>query len=45
MPEVKVPRKNVTPGEIVMMLNRRPGSACQVESNCHRRVVVRRKLQ
>lgn len=42
MPKVRVPRKNVTPGELVMVLNRRLGSGYQVESNGDGRVTVRR---
>ena len=32
MPRVRVPRKNVTPGELVTVLNRRLGPGYQVES-------------
>lgn len=42
MPKVKVPRKNVTPGEIVTVLSRRLGPGYQVESNGGRRVIVRK---
>jgi len=42
MPKVKVPRKNVTPGEIVTVLSRRLGPGYQVESNGSRRVMVRK---
>jgi hypothetical protein len=42
MPKVRVPRKNVTPGEIVAVLSRRLGPGYQVESNGNRRVTVRR---
>lgn len=42
MPKVRVPRKNVTPGELVTVLNRRLGSGYQVESNGDGRVTVRR---
>jgi hypothetical protein len=42
MPKVKVPRKNVTPGEVVTVLSRRLGPGYQVESNGGRRVMVRR---
>jgi hypothetical protein len=42
MPKVRVPRKNVTPGELVMVLNRRLGSGYQVEHNGDGRVTVRR---
>ena len=42
MPKVRVPRKNVTPGEVVTILSRRLGPGYQVESNDHRRVTVRK---
>jgi len=42
MPKVKVPRKNVTPGEVVSVLGRRLGPGYQVESNGDRRVTVRK---
>ncbi len=42
MPKVRVPRKNVTPGEVVTVLSRRLGPGYQVESNGHRRVTVRK---
>jgi hypothetical protein len=42
MPKVSVPRKNVTPGELVAVLNRRLGSGYQVEQNGDGRVTVRR---
>jgi len=42
MPKVRVPRKNVTPGEIVTVLSRRLGPGYQVESNGGRRVMVRK---
>jgi hypothetical protein len=42
MPKVRVPRKNVTPGEVVTVLSRRLGPAYQVESNGDRRVSVRK---
>ena len=42
MPKVRVPRKNVTPGEIVTVLSRRLGPAYQVESNGSRWVTVRK---
>lgn len=42
MPKVRVPRKNVTPGEVVTVLSRRLGPRYQVEANGDRRVVVRR---
>jgi hypothetical protein len=42
MPKVRVPRKNVTPGELVTVLNRRLGPGYQVESNGDGRVTVRR---
>ena len=42
MPKVRVPRKNVTPGELVTVLNRRLGSRYQVERNGDGRVTVRK---
>jgi hypothetical protein len=42
MPKVKVPRKNVTPGEVVTVLSRRLGPGYQVESNGDHRVTVRK---
>ena len=42
MPKVKVPRKNVTPGEVVTVLSRRLGPGYQVESNGDQRVTVRK---
>jgi hypothetical protein len=42
MPKVRVPRKNVTPGEVVTVLSRRLGPGYQVESDGGRRVTVRK---
>jgi hypothetical protein len=42
MPKVRVPRKNVTPGEVVSVLSRRLGPGYQVESNGNRQVTVRK---
>jgi hypothetical protein len=42
MPKVRVPRKNVTPGELTNVLGRRLGSGYKVESNGNGRVVVRK---
>ena len=42
MPKVRVPRKNVTPGELVTVLNRRLGPGYRVESNGDGRVIVRK---
>jgi hypothetical protein len=42
MPKVRVPRKNVTPNELVAVLSRRLGAGYQVESNGAERVTVRR---
>ena len=42
MPKVRVPRKNVTPGEVVAVLSRRLGPGYQVESNGDHRVTVRK---
>lgn len=33
MPKVRVPRKNVTPGELVTVLSHRLGAGYQVESS------------
>ena len=41
MPKVRVPRKNVTPGEVVAVLGRRLGPGYQVEAN-GTRVIVRK---
>jgi hypothetical protein len=41
MPKVRVPRKNVTPGELSTVLSRRLGAGYQVESNGSR-VTVRK---
>ena len=41
MPKVRVPRKNVTPGELATVLSRRLGAGYQVESNGSR-VTVRK---
>jgi hypothetical protein len=41
MPKVRVPRKNVTPGELAAVLSRRLGAGYQVESNGSR-VTVRK---
>lgn len=41
MPKVRVPRKNVTPGELVAVLNRRLGPGYQVESG-DGRITVRK---
>jgi hypothetical protein len=41
MPKVRVPRKNVTPGEVVAVLGRRLGPGYQVEANGSR-VIVRK---
>ena len=38
MPKVRVPRKNVTPDEVVAVLSRRLGPGYQVEANGGRRV-------
>src|SRR6516225_7441431 len=40
MPKVRVPRKNVTPNELVTVLSRRLGPGYQVESNGAGRVTV-----
>jgi hypothetical protein len=42
MPKVRVPRKNVTPGEVVTVLSRRLGPGYQLQSNGERRVTVRK---
>ena len=42
MPTVRVPRKNVTPNEIVTVLSRRLGAGYQVDSNGAGRVTVRK---
>jgi hypothetical protein len=42
MPKVRVPRKNVTAGEVVTVLSRRLDPSYQVESDGDRRVVVRK---
>jgi hypothetical protein len=42
MPRVRVPRKNVTPNELVTVLGRRLGPGYQVESNGEGRVTVRK---
>jgi hypothetical protein len=42
MPKVQVPRKNVTPGEVVAVLSRRLGPGYQVESHDDQRVTVRK---
>ncbi len=42
MPKVRVPRKNVTPGEVVTVLSRRLGPGYQVEGNGDHRVTVRK---
>ena len=42
MPKVRVPRKNVTPSELVTVLNRRLGPGYQVERNGDGRVTVRK---
>jgi hypothetical protein len=42
MPKVRVPRKNVTPNELVAVLSRRLGTGYQVESNDAGRVTVRK---
>jgi hypothetical protein len=45
MPKVRVPRKNVTPGEVVTVLSRRLGPAYRVESDGGRRVTVRKSAR
>ena len=42
MAKVRVPRKNVTPNELVTVLSRRLGSGYQVDSNGTGRVTVRK---
>ena len=42
MPKVRVPRKNVTPGELVTVLDRRLGPGYQVESNGDGSITVRK---
>ena len=42
MPKVRVPRKNVTPDEVVAVLSRRLGPGYQVEANGGRRVTARK---
>ena len=42
MPKVSVPRKGVTPGELVTVLSRRLGPAYHVQDSDHGRVVVRK---
>ena len=42
MPKVRVPRKNVTPNELVTVLSRRLGAGYKVESNGAGRVTVRK---
>jgi hypothetical protein len=42
MPKVRVPRKNVTPGELVTVLGRRLGSGYSVEHNGDGQVSVSR---
>jgi len=42
MPKVRVPRTNVTPAELVAVLNRRLGPGYRVESNGGDRVTVRK---
>lgn len=42
MPKVRVPRKNVTPGEVVTVLGRRLGTGYTVETNGDGRVIVRK---
>jgi hypothetical protein len=42
MAKVEVPRKNVTPDEVVTVLNRRLEPGYQVETNGGRRVTVRK---
>ncbi len=42
MPKVRVPRKNVTPDEVVAVLSRRLGPGYQVESDGGRRVTARK---
>jgi hypothetical protein len=42
MPKVRVPRKNVTPSELVAVLSRRLGPGYQVAGNGASRVTVRK---
>jgi hypothetical protein len=42
MAKVRVPRKNVTPGELTTVLGRRLGAGYKVESNGNGRVLVRK---
>ncbi len=42
MPKVRVPRKNVTPNELVAVLSRRLGPGYQVQGNGADRVTVRK---
>ena len=42
MPKVRVPRKNVTPGEVVTVLSRRLGPGYQEESDGGRQITVRK---
>lgn len=42
MPKVRVPRKNVTHGEVITVLSRRLGPGYRVESNGDSRVIVRK---
>jgi hypothetical protein len=42
MPKVRVPRKNVTPGEVVTVLSRRLGGGYQVAAADGQRVTVRK---
>jgi hypothetical protein len=42
MPKVRVPRKNVTPNELVTVLSHRLGAGYQVDRNGAGRVTVRR---
>jgi hypothetical protein len=42
MPKVRVPRKGVTPGELVTVLSRRMGPGYQVHDDDHGRIVVRK---
>jgi hypothetical protein len=42
MPKVRVPRKNVTPAEVVAVLSRRLGGGYQVEAKGGQRVTVRK---
>ena len=42
MPKVRVPRKNVTPDEVVAVLSRRLGPGYQVEANGGGRVTARK---